>query len=108
MHNKVTQETIDASHKPFDIVSDIKGNVGFIREVSCNECQPDARDQISYAVTWLTGDNNKTAWFYHNELTSHCNILIKIAESACHPFGNNEKFVSRFFGTKSEIPTEVR
>lgn len=99
MSYKVTDETIKASLRPFDIVVDKIGNVGIIQEVSVNHCQPEAKHQISYSVEWIVGGKNvKNAWYHPGELTfSGCNMLIKIAEMACHPFGNNEESVKRFF-----------
>lgn len=97
MH-EVKKETLKNAHKPFDIVTDKNNNVGFIREVSVNDSQINASNQISYAVEWLIGNQNKTAWFDHSELTTHGNILLKIAECACHPMGGNDKWVSKLFG----------
>lgn len=91
---KVTEETLKNSFKPYDVVTDKNGNVGFIQEVSVNEYQPEPH-QISYSVEWMVGECNKTAWYNHSELTKHCNIFIKIAECSCHPFGNNERKVSQ-------------
>ena len=92
MH-KVSKETLKNCFRPYDVVTDKDGTVGFIREVSINECQPENSTQIQYAVNWLVGDNNKTAWFDHSELKSHCNLFVKIAESSCHPMGHNKKWV---------------
>ena len=92
----IDQETLENAHKPYDVVSDKDGNVGFIQEVSVNECQPKG-GQISYAVNWLTGDNRKHAWFDHSELKYHTNLFIKIAESSCHPMGRNDDYVEKLF-----------
>lgn len=91
---QVTEETLKEAYKPFDIVSDSNGSVGFIREVSVNSCQPDGH-QISYAIEWLFGSTVKVAWFDHSELKRHCNLMLKIAEGLCHPFGNNKEYVSK-------------
>ncbi len=42
--SKATDQTLDECYKPFDIVKSKKGSVGYIKEVSVNECQnrPDA------------------------------------------------------------------
>ena len=93
---KIEIDTLRNAYKPFDVVTDEKGNVGFIQEVSCNTCQPTGH-QISYAVNWIVGDVNYFAWWGHDELKPHCNLLIKIAECACHPMGNNAKFVKELF-----------
>jgi len=97
--SKVTTETLSWAYKPFDVVTDKKGNVGFIEEVNVNECQDEPKEQISYAVNWLTGKETKNAWFDHSELESHCNLLIKIAERTCHPMGNNSNYVKRLIRT---------
>jgi hypothetical protein len=91
---KITAQTLNDAYKPYDIVSDKDGNVGFVQEVSVNQCQPEPH-QIQYAVNWLTGDCSKHAWFKHNELEKHCNLFIKIAESSCHPSGGNEYWVKK-------------
>lgn len=88
--NKITDETLINAYKPYDIVTDEKGNVGFIQEVNLNECQDEPKHQISYAVEWIVGKGNKHAWFKHEELTKHCNLFVKIAQASCHPFGGNE------------------
>lgn len=95
--SKVAKETLRWAYKPFDLVADKKGNVGFIQEVSVNNCQETPNAQISYAVNWMIGNNDKYAWFLHKELTVHGNILIKIAECACHPMGNNARSVQNLF-----------
>jgi len=95
---EIEYETIRDSFKPFDVVTDINGNVGFIQEVSVNDSQPEPKDQISYAVRWLVGifiNQNKHAWFVRGELKKHCNLLVVIAECACHPMGHNSKHVNR-------------
>ena len=94
---EITEETKRKSYKPYDVVTDNSSNVGFIQEVSVNHCQQSFNAQISYAVNWLTGDNDKHAWFDHNELTVHCNLFVKIAESSCHPMGHNDHWCSDLF-----------
>ncbi|MHC4616799.1 MAG: hypothetical protein ACYTEQ_03500 [Planctomycetota bacterium] len=101
--SEVTQETMNWAHKPFDVVTDEQGNVGFIQEVSVNDAQDRPETQIRYAVCWLVGDNSKHAWFDHHELTVHGNLLIKIAECACHPIGRNGRYVQKLFATEGEI-----
>ena len=96
---EVTQETLDNAYKPFDVVTNGNGDVGFIQEVSVNDCQDIPENQIRYAVNWLVGKENKRAWFDHHELTLHCNLLIKIAESACHPMGHNSGHVQKLFNS---------
>lgn len=95
--SEVTNKTLQWAYKPFDIVTDEKGNVGFIQEVSVNSCQDTPNSQISYAVSWLVGDNYKHAWFDHDELTKHCNLFVKIAEASCHPSGSNSYSVQSLF-----------
>lgn len=91
--SKATEGTLKRAYKPYDIVSDKEGNVGFIYEVSVNECQESFDDQISYSVEWIIGKTGLCSWYRHYELTSHCNMLIKIAEQSCHPMGNNRSNV---------------
>lgn len=95
--NEVTKETLDWAYKPFDVVTNKNGDVGFIQEVNVNDCQSNPYHQISYTVNWLVGDEYKDAWFNHDELTVHCNLFIKIAESACHPMGHKSRWVQTLF-----------
>ncbi len=94
---EIKQETLNNAYKPFDVVTNKNGDVGFIQEVSVNDCQDEPSRQISYAVNWLVGDEYKHACFDHEELTLHCNIFVKIAEIACHPFGDNSSKVQSLF-----------
>lgn len=94
---EVSEETFKKSYKPFDVVSDKKGNVGIISEVSVNNCQETFDSQISYAVKWLTGKNNQTAWFAHNDLSRHCNLMVKLAECTASAQGNNARHVGSLF-----------
>lgn len=94
---EILEETLKNAYKPYDVVSDSKGNVGFISEVSVNSGQSKPEYQISYCVNWMVGDNRKYAWFNHCELTKHCNIFVKIAEQSCHPFGSNASKVKNLF-----------
>lgn len=93
----VEQETLDWAHKPFDVVTNKDGDVGYIEEVNVNSSQKTPNEQISYSVRWLVGKETKSAWFDHHELIRHTNIFIEIAKSACHPFGNNELQVESLF-----------
>jgi hypothetical protein len=95
--SEITKQTLTKALKPFDIVSDEKGNVGIVQEVGVNPCQDGFDSQISYAVEWITGTGSKHAWYDHGELKFHCNIFVKIAEMACHPMGNNAYFVKHLF-----------
>ena len=79
MHS-VSNETLKNAFKPFDVVSDSDGNVGFIHQVNVNDSQPEPIRQITYSVKWLTGENNKVAWYTSDDLTKHCNLFVKIAE----------------------------
>lgn len=94
--SKVTGKTLEGAYKPFDIVTNKEGAVGFIQEVSVNDCQEEPQHQISYSVEWLVGDDY-TAWWKHHDLTLHCNLFIKIAECACHPSGSNAYAVQNLF-----------
>lgn len=95
--NEVTEETLKKAYKPYDVVTDKNGNVGFIQEVGVNYCQVGFDDQISYAVNWLVGSPGYSAWFHHRELTKHTNIFIEIAKSSCHPSGRNSDSVETLF-----------
>ena len=95
--SEILPETIKNTHNPLDIVTDKDGNVGLIQEVSLNDCQVTPKHQVSYSVTWLTGNNGIHAWFYHDDLKRHCNLFEKISEMACHPMGRNERHVKKLF-----------
>lgn len=96
--SKVKKETLDKSYKPYDIVTDKNGNVGFIQEVSVNESQDNFESQISYSIEWLVG-SSYNAWHNHDSLKRHCNLFVMIAKASCHPFGNNEKKVVDLFNS---------
>ena len=83
--------------KPFDVVTDEEGGVGFIQEVSLNEDQEDCDSPFEYSVIWLTGDNDRNAWFDHEELEPQCNLFIKLAEAMCHPMGDSVDDVQPLF-----------
>ena len=92
MFYEITDETYKKAYKPYDIVTDFLGNVGYIEEVSLNHCQPKDHAQVSYSVQWLIGaESLKCAWYSHSELTRHCNLFVKIAESSRHDFTTNKK-----------------
>jgi len=95
--DNVTEQTINNTHKPFDIVTNLDGDVGFIQEVNINDCQPHKDDQISYAVKWLVGNETKHAWFRHYELRAHGNLFVIIAECACNSTGRNSHNVQMLF-----------
>lgn len=107
--NTIKKETLNWAYKPFDVVTNSdKGklkfgdamDVGLIREVNVNNCQDEPKHQITYAVNWLILNDRKlvkSAWFDHDELTYHCNLLIEIAKMACHPFGHNKEHVQTLF-----------
>lgn len=90
-----TDVALSVAHKPFDIVTNVAGDVGIIQEVSINSCQESSDSQLSYAVRWLVGNERKFAWFDHNELKVHCNLFIAMGEMACNPRGNNANWVSK-------------
>lgn len=97
--SEITQETLNWAYKPFDIVTTKNGDVGFITEVSVNTGQEDPMWQIQYSIEWLVGDEDTTAWWDHNELKLHCNLFIKMAETMCHPMGNNSCRVQDLFNS---------
>lgn len=96
---EVTQDTLDKAYKPFDVVSDKDGNVGFVREVSVNVCQPSGlENQISYAVTWLFRVTNPhSAWYVNTDLSKHCNLFEEIAKTTCHSMGGSGRWVEKLF-----------
>lgn len=94
----VTDERLRQAYKPFDIVTDEDGNVGYIQETSINPSQPDGSQyQIQYSVNWLVGKGKKHAWYSRHELVKHGNFMVSIAESMAHPFGNNTGRVKELF-----------
>ena len=99
--SKITKETLQWAHKPFDIVT-LGTSVGFIREVSLNDSQDEPRYQVQYSVYWIVEDNPGTlhnAWFDHSELNRRGNLFVSIAECACHPGGTNRRHVQKLLGT---------
>tara|TARA_R110002096_G_scaffold181526_1_gene359232 strand:- start:1 stop:315 length:315 start_codon:yes stop_codon:yes gene_type:complete len=93
---KIKKSTLQQAYKPYDVVSTKDGQVGFIKEVNVNDCQPKVYDQISYSITWLVG-TNYNAWWKHEDLLWHSNIFIEIAKASTHPFGRNESNVDDLF-----------
>jgi len=91
-------DTLKRAYKPFDIVTDIDNNVGYINEVSINENQDRFETQVSYSVVWIIGKGDKCAWYYHEELRSHTNMLAEIARAACQTHGQNAKWVDKLMG----------
>ena len=75
-------------YKPYDVVTDKQGNVGFINEVNVNTSDKEST-RMSYAVTWIVGKSGMSSWHTYSELKVHCNLFVKIAECSCHPFGRN-------------------
>lgn len=94
---KVEKDTLKHAYKPFDIVSDVTGSVGFIKEVNVNTCQSTPSAQISYSICWLYGPETKVAWFNHKELTKHCNLFFKIAESTVNNHSSAGRWVEKLF-----------
>ena len=93
--NEVTKETLEKAYKPYDVVTNKNGDVGFIQETSVNDCQKGFNSQINYSITWIVGTETRSAWWGHHELKRHTNIFIEIAKCSCHPFGNNEAWVEK-------------
>ena len=46
---EVSEATLKSAHKPYDVVTNKRGDVGLITEVSVNRCQPSPY-QLSYNV----------------------------------------------------------
>ena len=79
---------------PFDVITDNEGNVGYISEININTSQDEERWQLSYAVTWLVQVSDhpaKNAWWEHEELKKHSNIMESMAGDMAHPFGTGRK-----------------
>ena len=94
--SEVTEQTINEALKPFDVVEcNETGSVGIISEVSVNESQDNPYWQIQYSVKWLTGEQEKSAWFGKCDIEKSCNLFQVIAELSCHPMGQNEKWVKK-------------
>lgn len=94
--SKVTKETLRKAYKPFDFVESQKGSIGYIQEVSVNECQDVFETQISYSVNWLKNvDSEHNAWWSHKDLKVIGNMFKEIAKCACHPFGNSKSFIDK-------------
>jgi len=91
-------EALNKSYKPYDIVSDKNGSVGFIQEININDCQSEIEWQLTYAVKWFYGNNRKHAWFCHEKLEKHGNIFEEIALASIHPFGTNKEYTKVILG----------
>jgi len=98
MDNKIPENILKEAFKPYDIVTDSYGCVGFINEVHINTCQPEPYP-VSYSVEWLVGRIGGSSWYEHYELKKHCNLFVKIAECSCNKFGNNGKKVSEIMAS---------
>jgi len=85
---------ISRAYKPFDVVTNQDGRVGFIVEVNVSSTQTTENEMISYSVTWLTG-GGRSSWYTRDELTVHCNLFAKIAEAACHNMGDNHMYAEK-------------
>jgi hypothetical protein len=79
----IIKEEYERCYKPFDIVQDEIGNVGFIESVNFNTCNK-VGDRYSYSICWIIGTSH-SAWHHHESLKKHCNLMIKIAVSMCCP-----------------------
>lgn len=98
-YENIKAETIEEAHKPYDVVTDKAGNVGFIQEVNLNDCQTHPYQQVSYAVNWLVGRGDKHAWYHTEDLEVHTNIFKEIAKSSCHAMGHSANAVDVLFTT---------
>lgn len=85
----IKKETLNEALKPFDIVTNKHGHVGFIVEVNLNDCQPSPEHQVGYSVNWIVGSGDKCAWFKDGELTYHANLFVEIAKASCHNMGGS-------------------
>ncbi len=93
---KATKETLNKVHKPYDFVESKKGSLGFIEEVSINECQNGFDNQVSYAVNWIKHvAYEKGAWWRHEDLTVLGNLFKEIAKCSVHPSGTNRCMIDK-------------
>ena len=91
---KVKEKTLKEALKPFDVVKDKKsGAVGFICEVSVNDCQPLPEHQISYAVQWMTPGTTRRYWWNYVELEYQSNLMHLIGIQMCNPMGRSDIWV---------------
>jgi len=94
--SKATKETLSKVHKPFDFVESKKGSLGYIQEVSVNECQDGFDNQVSYYVNWIKNvAHEHNAWWNHNDLSVLGNMFKEIAKCSVHPFGNNKGVIDK-------------
>ena len=91
--DKISEAILKEAYKPYDIVTDKEGNVGFIRETDIRQ------HSAAYDVEWIVGTGEKNAWYNHSELKKHCNFFVKIAECACNHFSNNREKVKTLMAT---------
>jgi hypothetical protein len=106
MSGSISAATLAKALRPFDVVQNKEGSVGYICEVQLNSCQVGFDDQVSYAVNWLVtapGDN-KHAWWDHDDLYPKGNLMESIATQMCHPFGQSRENVGRLFTAGREKP----
>lgn len=94
--------TLTQAFKPFDIVSDEHGNVGYIQETHLNDSQDNPIHQVSYSVQWLVIVKNdpygglKHAWYQKDELKYHCNLFVKIAAASSCTSVNEDEVIKLF------------
>lgn len=96
---EITEKSLKRAYKPYDIVTDDVGNVGFIKETSLNEAQTEFNHQVTYSVEWLvvkTG-HPKNAWWQHEDLRCHTNMFKEIAKVSCHDMGYSSHSVDKLF-----------
>ena len=89
---KIHDNVFKKCFNSLDVVSDKDGNVGYISEININDSQSDEKWQLSYSVNWLMKKTRpKNAWWGHDQLTKHSNIMDSFSRGLCHPFGSGEK-----------------
>ena len=94
--DKITDDIIKKSFKPYDIVSDKTGSLGFIQDVNFNRYQPE-EFQVSYSIHWVMGKGDRHSWYDHDDLTRHGNVFIEIAKMATDHRCGTEGDVERIF-----------
>lgn len=94
--DKVSDNVVKAAYKPYDVVSDARGNIGLIQDVSFCKSLP-AGSRVAYSVHWVVGQGDRHAWYSEGELKKHTNLFIEMSKMACDKRCGTEKDVDRIF-----------
>lgn len=80
--------------KPLDFIKTKKGSIGMIKEVSTTQGRSSASIRFIYRAK---DSQEKSAWWSKNEFEIIGSLPVFLAENLCHPFGDNEKNVKKYF-----------